>query len=377
MQTAKYRIYVDGAAIAQQALDAIDTIVVEQEMDQHLDRLHRGPRPPPATAAAGQVRTARSSSRSFRSGSRWPVDDSKSWVPLIDGPVTGYEASLSPEPSQSTLQVRVSDDSIRLWRQDDTQRWTGDTDADKARNIFNHSRVVHRRSRRSHGRGHWRSPDGDDAAIHPARDAASAGEQSPAVSRLGCRGRRAGQSIGMFKQEDTATSGLPPLILLGLGRNLDSFSVNNDQQRAADVTSWQLNLSDLSVKSGKASYGDQVAGNDAPAVPPANTAQIMVPPGRGYGVDADELAKRHAAELGVLFDARGTVRSRCYGGVLQPYKMVEVESINGLLSGNYVIKSVTHTLARSEYTQEFSLIRRGQSGGADAANPNVPDEPVS
>lgn len=376
MQTAKYRIYVDGAAIAQQALDTIDTIVVEQEMDQ--------------TWTASIAILVRTSDRGHWAGEdsslikplvqiriEVAVDDGKSWIPLIDGPVTGYEASLSPEPGQSTLQVRVSDDSIRLWRQDDTQRWTGKTDTDKACNIFRQSGVVH------------------DVRFDPTD--AGTGDRPKATMQRGtlletlqllarnhplfhawvAAGDTRGQSIGMFKREDTAPSGLPPLILLGLGRNLDSFSANSDQQRAADVTSWQLNLSDLSVKSGKASYGDQVAGNDVPAVPPANTAKIMVPPGCGYGVDADEVAKRHAADLGVLFEARGTVRSRCYGGVLQPYKMVEVTSVNGRLSGNYVIKSVTHTLARSEYTQEFSLIRRGQSGGADAANPNVPPEPVS
>lgn len=376
MQTAKYRIYLDGKPLKRQQLDNVDTITVEQQMDTawqaRLELLV-------CTTERGQWEgEADSLLQPFkRVRIEVAVDDDETWVPLIDGPVIGYDSALSPEPSQSTVTVRVSDDSIYLWRNDDGRRWDGQTDSDIARTIFNEATAI------------------SDTKID--RTEAGASDRPPAIMQRGtlletlhelaarhplfhawvAAGGDAGRSVGMFKMEETRAGSLPPLVLLGKERNLDSFSSSNDQQRPADVTAWRLDLGDLTSSSSTASYADQLAGGDDPVLADADVAQLMVPPGWGYGVDAAELAGRFAAQYAEAFDAHGVVRSRCYYGVLLPYKMVEVKGVNGRLSGYYVIRSVTHTLTRSEYTQSFSLLRRGQSGGADAPNRRLPAGIVS
>ena len=376
MQTAKYRVYLDGKPLDRRQLDNVDTITVEQQMDKawqaRLELLV-------CTTERGQWEGEDDSLlQPFkRVRIEVAVEDDQTWVPLIDGPVIGYDSALSPEPSQSSITVRVSDDSIYLWRSDDGRRWDGNTDSDIARTIFNEASTI--------------------ADTKVDRTEAGASDRPAAIMQRGtlletlqelaarhplfhawvAAGDDAGKSIGMFQREETRVGSLPPLVLLGKGRNLDSFSLTNDQQRPADVTAWRLDLSDLSSSSSTASYADQLAGSDDPVLDDADVAQLMVPPGWAYGVDAAELAGRFAAQYGEAFDAEGVVRSRCYDGVLLPYKMVEVKGVNGRLSGHYVIRSVTHTLTRSEYTQSFSLVRRGQSGGAGAANPNLPTENIT
>jgi hypothetical protein len=51
----------------------------------------------------------------------------------------------------------------------------------------------------------------------------------------------------------------------------------------------------------------------------------------------------------------------CYSGVLVPYQLVTVRVGDSSLSGAYLVKKVTHTLSRSNYTQEFVLLRDGET----------------
>jgi phage protein D len=376
MQTAKYRIYLDGKALAKSALDRVDVVTVQQEMDRawqaRLDLLV-------CTTERGKWEGEDDSLlQPFkRVRIEVAVDAGQTWVPLIDGPVVGYDSALSPEPSQSTITVRISDDSIRLWRHDESTRWSGNTDSDIARNIFTQSNAVSDTRIDKTEAGTSDRPAAIMQRGTPLETLHELASRHALFHAWVAPGDQAGQSVGMFKMEETRVGSLPSLVLLGNGRNLDSFQGNDDQQRPADVTGWSLDLSDLSSSSGSSSYSDQLAGNDDPAIEDSNVAKLVVPPRYAYGVGPDELAARFAASYGEAFDASGIVRSRCYAGVLQPYKMVEVKGVNGRLSGNYVIRSVTHTLTRSEYTQSFSLLRRGQSGGADASNPNSPTENVA
>jgi hypothetical protein len=375
MQTAKYRVFLDGKSIDRSGLDRIETIVVQQQMDQawqaSLDLLvcttERGVWQEEDDALIQPFKRLRI---------EVAVDDKNTWVPLIDGPVVGYDSELSPEPSQSTITVRASDDSVFLWRTDDPKRWEG-SDSKIAKDIFKASKAV----------ADTRIDDIDASANDGVQAVMQRGSLIETLHELASRhpgvhawvaaGDKPGKSLGMFKKEDTAPGGLPALVLLGAGRNMDSFSGNADQQRPANVTGWALDLTDLSTKQATVKYNAVLVSTDKAAVDQKNVAVLVVPPGYAYGIDPKEIAERFAREYGETFDASGVVRSRCYAGVLQPYRVVEVKGVNGRLSGNYLIRSVTHTLTRSEYRQEFSLVRRGQSGGSNAPNPNKPKGKVS
>jgi hypothetical protein len=367
MQTAQYRIYIDGKSIGQAALDKIESVVVQQEMDQTwqatLELLtcttEKGLWHDEADTLLKPFRRARI---------ELSLDGKKTWVPLIDGPVVGYDSALSPEPSQSTISVRVSDDSIYLWRKEEPRRWSGDRDSEIARNIFAEGTNI----------ADTRIDKTDPLTSDRASGIMQRGTMLDTLHVLAARneamhawvapGDKPGKSLGMFKKEEERPSGLPALVLLGPGRNLDSFTCSADGLRPATVTSWSLDLRDLSVKKGKASYGEVKNKKETDVVDFKQLADLMVPPGYAYGVDPAVKARSLASRYGQIFDASGVVSSRCYAGVLQPYKVVEVTGVNGVLSGNYLIRSVAHTLTRSQYSQQFTLVRRGQSAGAGSAD---------
>ena len=373
MQTAQYRVYVDGVPILQSDLDLIDTITVQQAMDQAwsasivvlISADETGvwnDEDSPLLQPMVQIRV------------EIMVDNDELWVPLIDGPVVGYDTSLSPQPSASTVTVRVSDDSTRLFRTDDTSRWTGDTDSDVARNIFQQQDAIATTDIDDTPAGTSDRPSGTMQRSTPLETLRELASRHPLFHAWVAPGDEPGQSIGMFKSEETTPTDLPPLILLGAQRNLDSFSASNDQQRPANVKRWRLDLGDLSSSSSTSNYSDILSDSGGDDADVQTAATVIVPPGWGYGIDPDEAVKRYAAEYAQAIDAHGVVRSRCYPAILQPYKMVLVIGANGLLSGGYVIKSVSHTITRSEYSQDFALMRRGESGGSGSGDANQPPE---
>ncbi len=57
--------------------------------------------------------------------------------------------------------------------------------------------------------------------------------------------------------------------------------------------------------------------------------------------------------------ASGTVDSVRYGQVLRARKLVGVRGVGASYNGNYYVDSVTHTLERGQYVQQFELKREG------------------
>src|SRR6059058_4385451 len=113
MQTAKYRIYLDGKALKRAQLDNVDTVTVEQQMDKAWSaRLDLNVCTSERGLWEGESDSLLQPFKRVRI--EVAVEDDQTWVPLIDGPVIGYDSALSPEPSQSSITVRVSDDSIYL-----------------------------------------------------------------------------------------------------------------------------------------------------------------------------------------------------------------------------------------------------------------------
>ncbi|HEX9898503.1 MAG TPA: hypothetical protein VGC81_04725, partial [Candidatus Methylomirabilis sp.] len=80
-------------------------------------------------------------------------------------------------------------------------------------------------------------------------------------------------------------------------------------------------------------------------------------------VDVHRAVAAEMEQAAYSFEASGSVQGDCYTGVLAPYRVVTVKGVNERLSGNYVLKQVTHTLTRSRYSQAFSLLRNARSAG--------------
>jgi len=163
------------------------------------------------------------------------------------------------------------------------------------------------------------------------------------------------------------------LILLGTDRNIKTFNVKNDAQAPSNVSASTLSITDKGVVSGTASFKDRkLLGDIAPLENKEAATQILGPYRCGPENPKNDVEKE-ADKSSYSFEATGSVLEGCYVGVLRPYRVVTVRAGKTGLSGDYEIRSVTHTLTRSNYSQSFSLKRNAlssTSGVKTGAEPN-------
>jgi hypothetical protein len=359
MLPVRYKVLVDGKALSQAELDRIDTITVSQQMDQtaqaSISLLIQADQNGQWQYNKEIVKPLRPVRVEIQVGNGPPQ-------PLIDGPLVGADPQLNSEPGRSLLILRVWDDSYWLTRDQAPDEITGDDDAKLASAIFD--KVKNVITQTDVAQDLPPPPSDRTTAIRPTGKLLDAlrmlAARHPKVHAWVKPGMTPGTSKGMFQLEDDKPRDLPALVLLGSGRNIDSFSVTQDLQRPTSVTGSSLNLTDLSVKTSKASYGDVLDGGQ-PAVEEGQEGTTALPPGFDIGVDLDEALKSWAAQYAVVYEAQGVVRNFCYAGVLEPYRRVRVTTAGPKISGDWLIRKVTHTITRSDYSQEFALERRDES----------------
>jgi hypothetical protein len=185
-------------------------------------------------------------------------------------------------------------------------------------------------------------------------------------------GESPGESVGCFKAFPTEAGDLPVLKLLGPERNLEEpLSVNGDHQGPARAHASSLSFVDKSITTAETGQGDLQLLGAEPAPAGTQEASILAPPAYGGVTDPTTRATAAGRRASRATEASGSVRTDRYGGVLRPYEAVQVAGAKDTDSGTYVVRSVTHTLTRSEYTQRFTLVRDAVSAPA-GAGPTVP-----
>jgi hypothetical protein len=174
----------------------------------------------------------------------------------------------------------------------------------------------------------------------------------------------AGKSVGAFKTRETADSGLPALVLLGAGRNIEQFDVTDDAVVAASIVGATLSRGDKSVIERRASYMDAPALGDSFAVDSDQAATRRLDPRRAASAYLDDAVRDEAADAGYVVTGHGRVRGGGYPAVLQPDRVITVLGTGERRAGSYYVTDVTHVLGRSEYTQDFEVERNAVSAPA-------------
>ena len=186
-------------------------------------------------------------------------------------------------------------------------------------------------------------------------------------------GEHAGQSVGCFKAFPLGSPSLPPLQLLGRDRNIDTFDVDWDADRAASVQSTHLRLNDRNLVQAESRFRDlHLTGPGEGPEERSDTAILLAEPGPRSQTDPDRRVAARAEAAHLDLEARGTTRD-CYGGVLRPYETVNVHGAGWRFSGSYRIYAVTHTLTRSAYTQAFTLRGTATREKAGTPAPSTPN----
>ena len=370
MGAIEYKMWFDGNSATQDQLDKVDEIVVDQAVDKAWEARIKIP---VCVNNDGKWEGEEEAWMKAFSSIRVEVNPGDgNFVPLIDGPVVGFDSARSALPGKSVVTVVVHDDSALLNRKSTVKVRQNQKDSDLARQIFTDA-------------GFKGTPQIDETGQQPdAKTDASVQRGTPMryLRDLARRnqewhayvlpGAKPGQSIGCFRKFPEETDGLPAMTLLGADRNIETFNVNNQAQNPATVEGATLAVDHGSVKTASSSFRDATLMGDQPATGGStNEATARLPPGQSDRINLEDAVKGAARNSALSLEATGSIVPGCYPAVLSPYRWVPVKISDSQFSTKYLITQVTHTLSRSVYKQSFSMKGNGvtTAAGGSAAGP--------
>jgi hypothetical protein len=363
MATIEYTVFFDNQQADQELLDKVDEVKVVQQVDQAWEARLKVP-----VCVNNDGKWDGEEEAWMRPYNRVRVEvkigDAQP-VPLIDGPVVGFEGERSTTPGKSVVTIVVHDDTAFLNREDELAFYQTGTDSEIAQQIFSKATDI---------QGPIQVDPVPAQPDNPSSVVAQRGTKMQILRSLAARHRRwhayvlpgssAGQSVRAFKEFPKKTDGLPALVLLGPDRNLASFNATNNHSEPRDVTASSLTIKDKNIVTKTASYSDATMIGGEPANKDnRKRSTYRLPPGQNDSVDLASAVQGEVDRASFSISASGSVLPFCYNGVLSPYRAVDVVISDSPYSSTYIITRVTHNLTRSVYTQEFSAVSNSTSPG--------------
>ena len=326
MPEVEYRLFFDNNAAARQQLDMIEEITVDQEVDMAWEA--RLQIPISVDEQGNWTREDEDFMRPF-SRVRIEIKIAEDFVPLFDGPVTGFDSRMISEPGQSTLTLIALDDSFFLNRVEQVARFENKLDHEVAEQIFSDFSSL--------------------IASTEIENTPSTGSALPLLvvqrgtamqilrtlaRRQGMHvyvlpGEEPGQGIGCFKPFPTEPDGLPPLILLGPDRNIDSLDISYCACKPSDATASILRITDKSIVTETSRTSDvEAMGDEAEGPGYTDTALQFLAPIQGESVDLRQAVFAAVDASGYAYNVTGSILEDTYAAVLQPYNVVTVRAGN-------------------------------------------------
>ena len=271
------------------------------------------------------------------------------FAPLIDGPLVSIDASLDSLPGRSIATMVVRDDSAFLNRDEDTEQpFEHRRDSEIAEELF--GRFSEIRDTRIEGTD--ATPETTTrrgTVLQFLRQLAIANDRHAYV----LPGDTAGASIGCFLPDPTGAAGLPPLRLIGDGRNLSNARVGEDPDGAERTRAQVLRVDDQGTTTFETSAADLGLMRDLPARPVDLTPRRLLHPGDNVRPDPTAAASGRARRAGSVYKLTSDVIPGCYPAVLVPYQKVRVDAGSTPYSGDYLVTKVVHRITPSLYAQQI------------------------
>lgn len=279
------------------------------------------------------------------------------FMPLIDGPLVSVDAALDSQPGSSTATIVVRDDSAFMHRDEETEApFERRSDSDIAREIFGRfSQIRSTRIEATEAKSATTTRRG--TALQFLRELARASDRHAYV----LPGERPGASIGCFLPDPEGPVGLPPLVLIGDGRNLASASVTQDPDGGERTKAQVLRVNDQGVTTFETSAAELGLMRKLPAMPADLTPRRLLHPSDSTREDPAAAATAQARRNGYVYRLSSHVIPGCYGALLAPYQKVRVDAGATPYSGDYLITKVIHHITPSLYTQQFEAKTNSQS----------------
>jgi hypothetical protein len=291
--------------------------------------------------------------------------------PLIDGPIVGLDTAMDARPGRSTATVVVHDDSAWLNLASEPLSTDGRTDEEIARELFLEKSDGHIASTRI-------ELPSDTTPPSLGESFAQLGTPMQMLRHLaernGCRafvlpGDSPGASIGCLKPDSEDPPALPPLVLLGAGRNLADVSASEDPESAERTVAHTLRLADQQLVSYTTQAEDETLLEQQPAAP--DPPARALPPGANDGEDAAARARARARRRNFPVEYSGRTIPGCYPAILQPRQKIALHAGGARNSTILLLTKVTHRLTPSLYAAEFE--GRGNSlASLQGAAPGLP-----
>lgn len=291
---------------------------------------------------------------------------------IFDGYVLSHAVHLNAGVTSSTVEVRAQDASVLMGLTHTSREWAGMTDGQVANQIFA-------------GYNFQPAPGNtdDDSPVHdtPGRTLMQRGTDHEFLRRLArrtgrwCRvtcGGTPGQRTGYFAVPDLNAAPAATLHLNDPDQaSTAALDFHWDAARPAQVLAGQSSLTDASADGVSADSSD----SGLPLLAPAGLAAFTGRSGSvrlttpGDPADLPGRARAVLREAGWFVRCEGVAELSRLGTVLRVGTVVSVAGCGTMLSGNYLVAGVRHTISADSHTMGFSLIRNamGAVPGADGA----------
>ncbi|BAU75942.1 hypothetical protein [Metapseudomonas furukawaii] len=271
------------------------------------------------------------------------------FTPLIDGPLVSIDAALDSQPGRSTATLVVRDDSAFLNRDEEAEAPFEHRKASEiASELFGRfAQIAETRLDATEASPETTTRRG--TVLQFLRELATANDRHAYV----LPGDEPGASIGCFLAAPTDAADLPPLVMIGDGRNLANASITQDPDGGERTHAQVLRLDDQGVTTFATSAADLGLMRNLPALPADLTPRRMLPPAEATGEDPTAAATARARRSGYVFHLASQVIPGCYAAVLNPYRKVRLDAGATPYSGDYLITRVVHRITPSLYTQEL------------------------
>lgn len=271
------------------------------------------------------------------------------FVPLIDGPLVGIDAALDSQPGRSGATLLVRDDSAFLQRDEEAEPpWEFKKDSEIVEELFGrYAQIAQTRITATEATPASTTRRG--SVLDFLYELALLNDRRVYV----LPGAEPGQSIGCFLPDPTEPGSLPPLVLLGSGRNLTNASITQDPDAGGEYYAQTLSVDDQGVASLQNAASDLGLLRDLPAVPLDLRPRRLLHPADNTRADAAGALAGQARRDGYVYRLTSQVVSGCYAAVLTPYQKVRVDAGATPYSGDYLITRVTHQITPSNYQQEL------------------------
>jgi hypothetical protein len=352
----EFKVYYGTTPATQEQLDAIEEIVVEQEIGRAWEARIKIPIQISEDGAwAGEDDPAYAEFARVRVEARIGEGD---FIPLIDGRIVDQDPGMNANPGNSMLTLTVHDDTTLLHREAGSEEFPpGSSDSDIARSLLSDAALGGSVEVEETG-----APSDPDSVVQrhgtPMQLLRSLMSRHRDYYAYVLPGTAAGTSDCFFKKlPEDPDPALPDLVLTGRDRNILEFNIRRMANRAARYESASLSMSDKSVadSTSESSAVPPAEGEAATAAPSSDVRVRRLPPGSGDHTDPSEAAEGAALNSSFTVSASGSVLPMCYGAILLPYRRLRARVSNSRYSTTYVIFKVTHTLGLSEYTQSFTV----------------------